>query len=75
MASGVGWRQRTGVKAVVLNLWVMTYLANLCLQKPLHYGSSQKQKYSYEVTVKKSLWLGGHHNMRNCIKGSQHLEG
>lgn len=31
----------SGMCAVVVNLWVMTYLANLYLQNPLHYGSSQ----------------------------------
>lgn len=41
MISGMCWSNSTDVKAVVVNLWVMTYLANLYLQNPLHYGSSQ----------------------------------
>lgn len=41
MISGMCWSNSTGVKAVVVNPWVMTYLANLDLQNPLHYGSSQ----------------------------------
>ena len=29
---------------------------------------------NYEVAMKIILCLGGHHNMNNCIKGSQHQE-
>jgi hypothetical protein len=44
---------------VVFNLWATTPLINLGLQKDLHYNSQLLQNYSYEVTTKIILWLGG----------------
>jgi hypothetical protein len=57
---------------IVLNLWITTPLANLYLQKYFQYNSEQWQNYSYEVATKNNFMVGGHHTIRNCIKGPQH---
>lgn len=45
-------------EAVVLNLWPMTTLVNLYLQKYLLYNSYQKQNHGYELAMKIILWMG-----------------
>jgi hypothetical protein len=71
-------------KAVVLNLWVetplgvgqpfteFTYQISLILAINITIHNSSKN-YSYEVTMKITLWLGRHYNMRYCIKGHEAL--
>lgn len=56
---------------LVLNLCILTPLANFYLQKYLHCDIQQYQNYSYEVAMKVFFMIGVH-NMRNCIKGLQH---
>lgn len=67
---------------VVLTLCVTTLLR---VKWPFHRGhisDTQHIRYrlrtvpncSYEVARKITLWLGGHHDMKNCTKEAQHEE-
>lgn len=41
-----GWK---AFRSLVLNPWVVTPLANLCLRNYLHHGPQQQQRHSYEM--------------------------
>ena len=62
------------IKTTVLNLWVMTLLTNLSLQKMLTLQFRTVAKLHLESSHENNFMVGHRHNTRNCIKGSQYWE-
>lgn len=70
----------TADQPVVLKLWAITvfmgggHISDICTSE-FYITNPNSSKISDEVAKEITLWLGGHYNMRDCIKGLRHQEG
>ena len=65
-------------KSVLLNLYHEPFVGS-CIRCPIHHIFTlyfiSVAKWQLWSSNKNNFMVGGHHGMRNCIKGSQHWEG
>lgn len=60
----------TFCSSMLLNLWVSTLWGSYILD--IYIMIHNRSKLQIWTSNENNFMVGGHHNMRNCIKGSQH---